>query len=85
MLIVLGTLPFANIVDMLPLLNELPMLLKPWERRARAYFKSDMQFIKAKKEVRPIAVPVGRVLICFSKLWQIMGSFIPKNHCYVVF
>lgn len=45
---ILGTLPGESIVDALPLLDRLPLLLKPWERRNRARFARDMRFVAEK-------------------------------------
>lgn len=45
---ILQTLPGANLVDVFPFLDRLPMLFKPWERRNRARFERDMRFAKEK-------------------------------------
>ncbi|KAJ5810401.1 cytochrome P450 [Penicillium pulvis] len=41
---ILGTLPGAYMVDVLPFLDSLPMLFKPWERNARARFRRDLEW-----------------------------------------
>ena len=45
---ILQTLPGANLVDVLPILDRLPMFLKPWERRNRKRFDRDRRFVKEK-------------------------------------
>ena len=45
---ILQTLPGANLVDVLPILDRLPMFLKPWERRNRQRFDRDKRFVKEK-------------------------------------
>ncbi|KAJ9655954.1 hypothetical protein H2198_005302 [Neophaeococcomyces mojaviensis] len=45
---ILGTLPGESIVDALPILDKLPLFLKPWERRNRARFARDMRFVQEK-------------------------------------
>ncbi|KAK5081205.1 hypothetical protein LTR05_007999 [Lithohypha guttulata] len=45
---ILQTLPGANLVDPLPILDKLPLVLKPWERRNRKRFTRDMDFVKEK-------------------------------------
>lgn len=45
---ILQTLPGANLVDVLPLLDRLPLLLKPWEKRNRQRYQRDMLFVKEK-------------------------------------
>jgi len=47
---ILQTLPGANIVDVLPILDKLPLFLKPWERQNRQRFDRDMRFVKEKLE-----------------------------------
>ena len=39
---ILATLPGAFLVDVMPFLDNLPMLLKPWERAGRARFQRDL-------------------------------------------
>jgi len=43
-----GTLPGSHIVDVLPILNKLPLWLKPWERHARKWFQEDLQWVHAR-------------------------------------
>ncbi|KAH8783605.1 cytochrome P450 [Hyaloscypha finlandica] len=43
-----GTLPGTHLVDIMPWMNNLPLWLKPWERRARAYFKDDVQWARTR-------------------------------------
>lgn len=43
-----GTLPGSHIVDILPILDRLPLFLKPWEQKARAYFREDIDWVRAK-------------------------------------
>jgi cytochrome P450 len=38
---ILGTLPGSHLVDILPILDRLPLILKPWERKARALFQNN--------------------------------------------
>lgn len=38
---ILGTLPGAYLVDIMPFLDYLPLFLKPWERAGRARFQRD--------------------------------------------
>ncbi|KAJ9654515.1 hypothetical protein H2198_006458 [Neophaeococcomyces mojaviensis] len=45
---ILGTLPGSNLVDVLPILDKLPLIFKPWERRNRRRFERDMRFVKEK-------------------------------------
>lgn len=47
---ILQTLPGANLVDVLPILDRLPLFLKPWERQNRTRFDRDMRFVKEKLE-----------------------------------
>ncbi|KAH7392848.1 cytochrome P450 [Pyrenochaeta sp. MPI-SDFR-AT-0127] len=41
---ILGTLPGAHIVDILPILDNLPLFLKPWEQKARALFQDNLRW-----------------------------------------
>ena len=41
---ILGTLPFLSLVDAVPILDQLPLLLKPWERRNTQRFERDYRF-----------------------------------------
>lgn len=41
---ILGTLPGAHLVDILPILDRLPLFLKPWERKARARFQDNLRW-----------------------------------------
>ncbi|KAH7089851.1 cytochrome P450 [Paraphoma chrysanthemicola] len=41
---ILGTLPGSHIVDILPILDRLPLSLKPWESKARALFQDNMRW-----------------------------------------
>lgn len=43
---ILQTLPGANMIDVLPFLDRLPLFLKPWERRNRMRFERDMRFVR---------------------------------------
>ena len=45
---ILQTLPGANIIDVLPWLDHLPLAFKPWERRNRTRFARDTAFVKEK-------------------------------------
>lgn len=45
---ILGTLPGQSLVDLFPFLDNLPLKLKPWERRNRARFEGDLRFVKEK-------------------------------------
>lgn len=45
---IVGTLPGSNIIDILPILDRLPLWLKPWERKARAYFANDLEWCRDK-------------------------------------
>lgn len=52
-----GTLPESQIVDIIPVLDRLPLFLKPWERKARASFNNDWQWAlerltRVKKDIR---------------------------------
>jgi hypothetical protein len=42
-----GTLPGPYIVDILPVLQHLPLWLKPWETKAREYFQEDLRRVRA--------------------------------------
>ena len=46
-----GTLPGTHAVDILHWMNDLPPWLKPWERKARSYFRNDVQWSKTRMEV----------------------------------
>ncbi|KAG6364932.1 hypothetical protein INS49_006536 [Diaporthe citri] len=55
---IFGTLPGSHIVDILPILDRLPLWLKPWERTARAHFLEDLQWcrkhmVQVQKEDNP--------------------------------
>ncbi|KAH8742573.1 cytochrome P450, partial [Diaporthe sp. PMI_573] len=55
---IFGTLPGSHIVDILPILDRLPLWLKPWERSARDRFLKDLQWcrhhmIQVQKEDNP--------------------------------
>lgn len=41
---ILGTLPGAHLVDVLPVLDQLPLFLKPWESKARALFQDNKRW-----------------------------------------
>ncbi|PVH92610.1 cytochrome P450 [Periconia macrospinosa] len=41
---ILGTLPGTYFVDILPILDHLPLFLKPWERKARALFQDNLKW-----------------------------------------
>lgn len=41
-----GTLPGSHIVDILSILNTLPLWVKPWERKARAHFVDDIHWVR---------------------------------------
>ncbi|OAG07382.1 cytochrome P450 [Paraphaeosphaeria sporulosa] len=41
---ILGTLPGSHLVDILPILDKLPLFLKPWERKARALFQDNKKW-----------------------------------------
>lgn len=43
-----GTLPGRHFVDVVPLLDRLPLRLKPWERAARRSFREDMAWCRAR-------------------------------------
>ena len=45
---ILGTLPGSHLVDILPVLNRLPLALKPWERKARALFQDNKNWCDAR-------------------------------------
>lgn len=45
---VLGTIPGFYLVDILPVLNYLPLFLKPWERNGRDRFRQDMRWVTDK-------------------------------------
>ncbi|KAK4495443.1 hypothetical protein PRZ48_013774 [Zasmidium cellare] len=45
---ILGTLPGSYIVEVLPLLDALPMFMKPWERAGRARFCRDLEWCTEK-------------------------------------
>lgn len=55
---IFGTLPGSHIVDILLILDRLPLWLKPWERSARAQFLRDLQWcrnhmVQVQKEDNP--------------------------------
>lgn len=43
-----STLPGSQIVDILPILDRLPLWLKPWEQQARHYFRQDIDWVRQK-------------------------------------
>lgn len=43
-----GTLPGSYIVDILPVLQNLPLWLKPWESKAREHFQEDLRWVRAR-------------------------------------
>lgn len=43
-----GTLPGKYLVDVMPVLDRLPLWLKPWEREARRRFQGDMSWCRAR-------------------------------------
>jgi cytochrome P450 len=45
---ILGLLPGSYMVDIFPILDKLPLLLKPWERRSRSRFQRDLRWCKEK-------------------------------------
>ncbi|PQE14708.1 Cytochrome P450 protein [Rutstroemia sp. NJR-2017a BBW] len=45
---IVGTLPGTHIVDIMPILDLLPLWLKPWERSARAHFFDDLKWVRAR-------------------------------------
>jgi hypothetical protein len=47
-----GTIPGMHMVDILTWLDYLPLCLKPWEQDARNRFKRDLEWCRARLEVR---------------------------------
>lgn len=41
---ILGTLPGAHLVDILPILDQLPLMFKPWEKKARRLFQDNKKW-----------------------------------------
>ncbi|KAJ4983179.1 hypothetical protein SVAN01_11322 [Stagonosporopsis vannaccii] len=41
---ILGTLPGAHLVDILPFLDQLPLFFKPWEKKAKALFEGNKRW-----------------------------------------
>jgi cytochrome P450 len=58
---ILGTLPGSHLVDILPALDKLPILFKPWERRARALFQDNMEWCERRKRRVEKAIEAGTV------------------------
>lgn len=48
---IIGTLPGTYVVDILPVLENLPLALKPWERDAKARFRRDLKWAKSRMQL----------------------------------
>lgn len=73
--LVLATIPGTYLVDMLPILDKLPLFLKPWERAGRERFARDSRWINEKLQ-RIQSMP-DRSLIKDSLLCKIVED--PKH------
>lgn len=58
---ILGTLSGSHLVDILPILDGLPLVLKPWERKARALFQDNMKWSIERLQRVEKAIKAGRV------------------------
>lgn len=55
-----GTLPGRHLVDVMPILDRLPLWLKPWEREARRRFRDDMAWCRARMAQVQRAADAGK-------------------------
>lgn len=62
---ILGTLPGSYLVDILPVLDRLPLFLKPWERKARALFRDNKRWCDERMQRVDKAIEEGTVRDCF--------------------
>ncbi|KAF9692856.1 hypothetical protein EKO04_009251 [Ascochyta lentis] len=58
---ILGTLPGSHLVDMLPVLDKLPLFLKPWERKARRLFRDNRKWCDERMQRVQKAIEAGTV------------------------
>lgn len=58
---ILGTLPGSHLVDILPALDKLPLVLKPWERKARALFQDNKNWCDERMRRVEKAIEAGTV------------------------
>lgn len=56
-----GTLPVSHLVDILPALDKLPLVLKPWERRARALSQGNKKWVDERVRKVEKAIEAGTV------------------------
>ena len=56
---ILGTLPGSHLVDILPVLDRLPLILKPWERKARALFQDNKRWCDERMQRVEKAIEAG--------------------------
>jgi hypothetical protein len=64
-----GTLPGAKIVETFPILEKLPMALKPWARAGKKAHETDMAWCRERMEVCRIDVCrfVPVFMLCFQR------------------
>ncbi|KAF3047192.1 hypothetical protein E8E12_011599 [Didymella heteroderae] len=67
---ILGTLPGSHLVDILPVLNKLPLFLKPWERRARALFQDNKNWCD--ERMRRVEKAIGKGTVNDSFLARVL-------------
>lgn len=65
-----ATIPGMYLVDVLPILDYLPLFLKPWERSARGRFRQDMRWVTDK--LRRVQAMSDRSLIKDSLMCKIV-------------
>ncbi|KAF1927809.1 cytochrome P450 [Didymella exigua CBS 183.55] len=58
---ILGTLPGSHLVDILPVLDRLPLFFKPWEKKARALFQDNKKWCDERKRRVEDSIKAGTV------------------------
>lgn len=48
---IVGTLPGQHLVETFPILQKLPMALKPWEKHGRGVYERDLEWCRARLKV----------------------------------
>lgn len=56
---ILGTLPGSHLVDILPVLDKLPLFLKPWEEKARELYQDNKRWCNARLRRVEKAIEAG--------------------------
>tara|TARA_R110002003_G_scaffold1048_15_gene22277 strand:+ start:18553 stop:20196 length:1644 start_codon:yes stop_codon:yes gene_type:complete len=86
---ILGTLPGSHLVDILPVLDRLPLFMKPWESKARALFQDNMKWCTERMHRVEASIRAGTASDSFlSRVLQDernMGFSDPSDAAYLAF